>query len=111
MHENGFKDNGKECYLRMMSQALSYAMHTRNGCVVLTNHNWAMFLKVEPYNSDGIWKLRVKVSRQYKCNGTHSSYHGIIAILRKERQWCRQHKRFAARFQRHATSSEARDAS
>lgn len=66
-----------------MSQALAYAMHTKNGCVVLTKHNRLMFMKVEPYQSDGIWKLDVKVSRLYKCNETYSCYHGIIAIIQQ----------------------------
>lgn len=68
--ENGYKDGEKIWYRGMMSQALTYTMHTRNGCVVLTNHNRAMFMKVKPYISGEIWKLHVKVSKQYKCSGT-----------------------------------------
>ena len=82
-HNDGYKAGGKSWYVRMMSQALTYAMHTKNGCVFLTNHNHAMFMKVGAQSGRSGWKLKVKVSRLYKCNSVESSFHGIIAILRE----------------------------
>ncbi|CDF36957.1 unnamed protein product [Chondrus crispus] len=82
-HNDGYKAGGKTWYVRMMSQALTYAMHTKNGCVFLTNHNQAMFMKVGAQSGRRGWKMMVKVSRLYKCNADESSFHGIIAILRE----------------------------
>ncbi|CDF35247.1 unnamed protein product [Chondrus crispus] len=82
-HNGGFKTEGKSWYVRMMSQALIHGMHTKNGCVLLTNHNDAMFMKVKAHSGRSGWKLEVEVSRLYKCNADESSFHGIIAVLRE----------------------------
>ncbi|CDF36950.1 unnamed protein product [Chondrus crispus] len=82
-HNDGYKEEGKSWYVSMMSQALIHAMHTKNGCVFLTNHNQAMFIKVEAHSGRSGWKLEVNVSRLYKCNADESSFHGIIAVLRE----------------------------
>ena len=82
-HNDGYKAGGKSWYVRMMPQALTCAMHTKNGCVFLTNHNHAMFMKVAAQSGRSGWKLKVKVSGLYKCISVESSFHGIIAILRE----------------------------
>ncbi|CDF33904.1 protein kinase [Chondrus crispus] len=84
LHNTDYKSGAPAWYIRMMSQALTYAMHTKNGCVIVTNHNHAMFMKIEPtQNHTDIWKLQVKVSKLYKCNAPASSFHAVLAILRK----------------------------
>ena len=82
-HNDGYKTESKSWYVKMMSQALIHAMHTKNGCVFLTNHNQAMFMKVGAHSGRGGWELEVEVSRLYMCNADESSFHGILAVLRE----------------------------
>ncbi|CDF35248.1 unnamed protein product [Chondrus crispus] len=82
-HNDGYKEEGKSWYVSMMSQALIHAMHTKNGCVFLTNHNDTIFMKVGAHSGRSGWKLQVEVSRFYKCNADESSFHAIIAMLRE----------------------------
>lgn len=51
---------------------------------MLTNHNSAMFMKIEPWQNDVyVWKLNVNVSKLYNCNATNSSFHAVLFVLQK----------------------------
>lgn len=84
-HNQNFRLGKPVWYLRMMSQILTYALHTKCGCAIVTTHNQAMFMQVIPIrdNNTGRWTLNVKVSKLYRCNERTSSFLAVLAILRK----------------------------
>lgn len=86
LHGDHYKCNENEpaWYTRKMSQALCYAMHAKNGWVIVTTRNEAMVMMVDPVRTNGTWKLKGKVSRISTCNDhNRSSFHAVIAILRE----------------------------
>ena len=45
-HNDEYKTEGKNWYVKMIRKALMHAIHTKNMCVFLTNHNYARFMEV-----------------------------------------------------------------